>query len=256
MENEKLEIKVESGVQELKLIKGDALPNFKPRKGIVIVGVIGLPLAHLEKPSITRRHFMNETRMASALEKGKLSVINESFLVIDREEMIIEFIEHAGLEIQSNYKGCLSLNPDFKKWEINTGVSYTSVSLANFIKMNRSSFENKTVAMKLVSELLNFEAKVNKEVELKADERANRRVLLAQTVTTNLPEGFKLKLPIFKGEETQVFEVQIGIDPIDLSCTLISPEVNDIINDVKNSIINIQKDAIAALHPNLRIFEK
>lgn len=109
--------------------------------------------------------------------------------------------------------------------------------------------------MRLVSELMGFEAKINKEVEAKADERANRRVLLAQTVTTNLPESFKMKIPIFKGQPEQIIEVEIGIDPVDLSCLLVSPEANDIITEVKNSIIDEQLAEISKLHPSLRIFE-
>lgn len=38
-----------------------------------------------------------------------------------------------------------------------------------------------------------------KEMELSDDKRGNRRALVAQTVESNLPESFKIELPIFKG---------------------------------------------------------
>src|SRR5690606_9546607 len=111
-------------------------------------------------------------------------------------------------------------------------VTYTALQLADKIRMNRSFFENKSDAMRLVSELREFEAKVNKEVESKADGRANRRVLLAQTVTTNVPESFRMNVPVFKGLGKVAIEVEIGIDPYDLSCRLISPGANDHIHEV------------------------
>lgn len=251
MENNiKLEILGDN--KELILRTGDAPDNFKVRKGIRVSGTIGLPLAHLEK--ITSTLFESQHRLF--LSPGDMMVVDESYLTIDRDKMVIVFVEQAGKEFESSYTGKLAFDPDFLSFGINNNeVSYSPLKLAEKIKMSRSFFENKSDAMRLVSDLINFEAKVNKEVEAKADERANRRVLLAQTVNTNLPENFRMKVPIFKGELAQIVEVEIGIDPIDLSCRLISPEVNDFINETKNNILDYQKDAIAKLHPGLRIFE-
>lgn len=230
--------------------EGAAPENFKVRKGLTVTGTIGVPLVHLAKETLTQLADDRET-----LSPGENNVINESYLTVDRDKMEIVFVEFAGKEYESRYIGRLVLGPDFEKFGINQNKSYTPLELAELIKMNRSFFESKTEAMKLVSELRNFEAKVNREVEAKADDRANRKVLLAQTVSTNVPDGFKLKLPIFKGADPKVFEVEIGIDPMDLSCRLISPEANDIVNDTKNDIIDDQKTKIQELHEGLRVFE-
>ncbi len=247
----KNEFKIESKDGEIIVRTGEAPENFKVRQSITVSGQIDLPFQHLSKHTYTERDYCELKNLDSEND----DVIKISYLTIDRDQMVIVFREHAGLEYESNYTGKLLINPDFKKFGINDYVTYTPLKLAETIKMNRSFFENKTEAMKLVSELMGFEAKVNKEVEAKADERANRRVLLAQTVSTNIPEAFKMKLPIFKGAEAIEFEVEIGIDPIDLSCRLISPEVNDIINETKNEVIDEQKELIKGLHPDLRIFE-
>lgn len=230
--------------------EGAAPENFKVRKGLTVTGTIGVPLVHLAKETLTQLADDWET-----LSPGEINVINESYLTVDRDKMEIVFVEFAGKEYESRYIGRLVLSPDFEKFGINQNKSYTPLELAELIKMNRSFFESKTEAMKLVSELRNFEAKVNREVEAKADDRANRMVLWAQTVSTNVPDGFKLKLPIFKGADPKVFEVEIGIDPMDLSCRLISPEANDIVNDTKNDIIDDQKTKIQELHEGLRVFE-
>lgn len=250
MENKKLNVTLGGDNNEIIWREGTAPENFKVRKGLKVEGTITVPLRHLEKETLTEREFGTDY-----LKPQSKDVINESYLTVDRDKMAIEFVEFAGKEHESRYIGKLVLNPDFEKFGINQNESSTPLQLAELIKMNRSFFESKTEAMKLVSELRGFEAKVNREVEAKADDRANRKVLLAQTVTTNIPEGFKLKLPIFKGAEPVTFEVEIGIDPHDLSCRLISPEANDIVNDTKNEIIDGQLAEISELHPGLRIFE-
>lgn len=247
MSNEQVKINVEPVDGELVLRTGKATENFKVRKPIQIVGTIGIALSQLSKKSTT----MLEDE-ALSLE----SYIDESYLTVDRDAMIIEFVENAGKDYESVYSGKLTFDSDFEKFGINkAAVSYTPMKLAEMIKMNRSFFEQKTEAMRLVSVLMGFEAKVNKEVEAKDDGRANRRILRAQTVTTNIPEGFTMKLPIFKGQPSKSVAIEIGIDPNDLSCRLISPEVNDYIIETKNEIIDGQISEIQKLHPELRIFE-
>jgi len=250
MSEEKYNISLLDGQNTLTILHGEARPNFEIRKPILISGAIGVPFSHLEKNSIT---IISDDRFSIDLDCD--NTIGQSYLLVDREKMQISFVENAGTEYESRYIGQLSFSKDFKIWNINTDESLTPLRLAEKIKMSRSFFESKTEAMRLVSTLMNFEANVHKEVEAKADERANRKVLIAQTVTTNLPEAFKLKLPVFKGEDAFVFEVEIGIDPIDLSCRLISPEVNDFVIGFKNEIIDKQIAAIKELHENLRIFE-
>lgn len=236
---------------ELIVRTGEAKPNFKVRKGIDVSGNIEVPLRHLEKLTATE---LDDD--AIVLQSGKESIIIESYLTVDRDAMQIGFKENAGKEYESRYLGTLALDTDFLGFGINdASVTYTTLQLAEKIKMNRSFFEKKTDAMRLVSELRGFEAKVNKEVEAKVDDRANRRVLLAQTVTTNIPESFKMNIPVFKGQGKVILDVEVGIDPYDLSCRLISPEVNDHIHEIKNQVIDEQLDAIRDLHPELRIFE-
>lgn len=151
-------------------------------------------------------------------------------------------------------KGVLKLHPDLLKFKINGQKSYSTIELADFIKMNRHYFENKEIAMKLVSELRNFEGKVNKELELKADNRANTRALIHQTVESNLPEGFILNLPVFVGQGKVRLPVEIYITS-DFSCSLISPDLKQLIDEETKVIIDGELSKIRVLHPDLKIFE-
>ena len=80
-------------------------------------------------------------------------------------------------------------------------------------------------------------------------------MLIAQVVESNIPETFKLDMPIFKGTEKQLFEVEININAGDFSCTLISPQVNDYITEIKNTLIDNELKDINSFFPNLKIFE-
>lgn len=250
--NEKINITLQEGQKEVIVRQGAALPPFKVRDGIEVFGTISVPKEHLTKPSGTDFN-------VEFLKLG--DYLEESFLLVKRDDKKLVFIENAGKEYESKYEGTLALDSNFKALGINDAdVSYTPLQLAEKLKLYRSFFETKTEAMKLVSILRDFEAKVNQEVEAKADERANRKVLLQQTVTTNIPEGFKLKIPVFKGFPSEVLEVEIGIDPMNLNCRLLSPEANDFVFEKTNEVIDAELAAINqflnGFGLSLRIFEQ
>ena len=242
-----IEIKSENGIMEIVSREGKAVelaPLFP--KGNEIKGTIGLPSEHLGK---------SPKSLVKTKDGETDAPLANSYVKIDRENMSIEYVEDSGYPWTNTYIGVLEFDERFKRFTINDGTSYTPFELSELIKMNRSFFETKDKAMKLVSQLRKFKAKVDKQVESEQDERANKKMLYAQAVETNIPEGFKLTLPIFKGEKPEKFEVEISIDANDLSCRLVSPEANDIVESTRDNIITGEIDKIQGLHPELRIFE-
>ena len=121
--------------------------------------------------------------------------------------------------------------------------------------MNRSLFADKNTAMKLVSELKNFKAKVNKQVEESENDRGNRRLLMDRVVDSNIPEAFDLIMPIFKGQPKSKFTVEVIINGIDMSCTLLSPDAKELIDETRSKLINEQVELIRAVSPELPILE-
>jgi hypothetical protein len=197
--------------------------------------------------------------------------INSAFEYLSKKVVKPEIIEHSKLEFcydklyidlyydarQRNpdvIQGKLKLHPDLEKFNINSGKSYSTFELFDFIKMNRHYFENKEYAMKLVSELRNFEGKVNRDLEAKADERGNKKVLINQVVESNIPSGFFLELPIFVGQEKTRLEVEININS-SFECFLISPDLKQLIDQESKSILDEQLEKIKALYPELKVFE-
>ncbi|WP_281681852.1 hypothetical protein [Zunongwangia profunda] len=251
---DKVNLQVSEKTQELIVRTGTAEPVAEFRKGIEINGTLSVPRIHLENPP---KWLTNKSIISASIseETNADSVLSFSYLKVNRENGTILFVEDAGNQWQNKYQGKLELHPDFEKFGINTGKSYTTFELASIIKMNRTLFETKDKAMILVKILRNFKGKVDKDLENADDGRGNRKILINQIVESNIPESFNLHLPIFKGYEKQTIEIEIEIDANDMSCRLISPEANDYVSETKDALIDAEIEQIRSLFSALRIFE-
>ena len=180
---------------------------------------------------------------------------DSSFVIFSREGMTIALRCDENDPLGTQIEGKLQLSEEFEKFEINTGNYKTNFELAELIKMNRVYFENRNQAMKLVTELQNFKAKVDKEIEQSNNNRGDRRLLLNQIVQHNLPESFNLCLPIFKGQPWQTIQVEVYVNPADLTCTLVSPEANDFMQMARDGIMNTVLSRIREAAPEIVIIE-
>lgn len=236
MQPKDLNITVENGIKTLEVLTGAALEPKEPQQ-VVIFGTLDAPLKWLEK-------------RITEIEQKK------AFVAVDREEMSIQLVIDENNHYRTEIKGQLQLHHVFLKFGINQGQYLTPIEMSEFIKMNRSYFDNKQAAMELVSLLRNFRAKVNKDVEAEVDLRkGDKRLLLAQKIESNLPEAFTIKVPIFKGGEPVEIECETYFNPDDLTCTLVSPEANDMIEQTKDGEIDTVIDGIRKVAPDIAVIE-
>jgi hypothetical protein len=164
---------------------------------------------------------------------------------VNREKMSITLVINEDDSLtRGKVVGKLELHPDFKKFKINSGETWNPFDLSDLIKMNRSFFSSKEVAMKLVSQLRDFKAKVNKITDAFKDDKANYEVRKAQAVESNLPDMFSINLPIFKGQSKQNIPIEINIHPESLACQLCSPDANDLASEFKDSAIDSQLERL------------
>lgn len=177
-------------------------------------------------------------------------------ILVNREELYIKLQCNENNYYGTLIAGYLELSPEYKKFGVNEGEYITHFEMAELIKMNRSYFENKTEAMKLVTELQNFKAKVDKEIEDCDNKRGDRRLLVNQAVQHNLPAAFNLIVPLFKGGEKQTIEVEVYVNPADFTCTLVSAEANDLVEELRNKEIDAVLDRIKECCPDIVIIEQ
>jgi hypothetical protein len=235
MEN-KLNITVEKENAVVTILNGTAEAVFHPKSIEVKGGAINTVHEYLSKKVVVDE------------------VIEHSKIEFCYDKLYINLLYDARQRNPDVIQGSLKLHPDLEKFNINSGKSYSTFELADFIKMNRHYFENKEYAMKLVSELRNFEGKVNRDLEAKADERGNKRALINQVVESNIPSSFYLEVPVFVGQEKIRLEVEVSINA-SFECSLISPDLKELIDLKSKEILGLELDLIRRLHPELKIFE-
>lgn len=224
------------GCGEIIIREGKAVEVHEPVK-VKIVGNIDAPARWLE------------TRFDCLKEKT-------CYVIVNREDMNILLRCNENNHYGTSVLGSLELSPEIKKFNINGGKYITNFEMAELFKMNRSHFENKSEAMKLVSELQNFKAKVDKELENSNNNRGDRRMLINQAVEHNLPEAFKLVIPVFKGTAKQTIEVEVYVNPSDFTCTLVSPEANDLIEEMRDTEMDAVIERIKERCPDIVIIEQ
>lgn len=215
---------------------GEALPLKEP-KAVSIDGTIDAPARWVEKRK-------DDIKQADA------------HIIVDRDHMSITLNIDENSAYSDQIKGTLTLSSEMQEFGINTGEYMSCFDMSDRIKQLRSYFETQQEAMKLVSELRNFKAKIDKELELSDDKRGNQRILKSQFVESNLPKDFKIQLPIFKGMKKETIQVEVEINQNDLSCTLVSPEAHDIVIQQRDVHMDAVIDRIKDAAPTIVIIEQ
>lgn len=246
MENENIKITLlpEDGVSQLIIREGAAekLIDPKPPVKINITGILNSPLEFLTK----------------RLNSGQFNILLCQLLV-NREKLTLNLIINENDEYQKgSITGKLEFNTKYKEFGINTGKVWTPTDLGLFIKMNRSFFADKSVAMKLTTELMNFKATVDNKIERSLKESGDRTDNFSQVVNSNLPPSFKIFMPIFKGHPSEELEVETfaQINGRDVAFILISPGANESLENIRDSAIDIVLEDIKATAPDLVIIEE
>ena len=229
------EMNIEDG-KDIVIRCGDALPLQEP-KYVSIHGTIDAP--------------------ARWVEKRKDDIVSaDAHVLVDRDRMTITLNTDENSAYMDQIVGTLTISTEMQEFGINTGEYMSCFDMADRIKQLRTYFETQQEAMKLVTELRSFKAKSDKEMELSDDKRGNQKIMRAQKVESNLPKSFKVKMPIFKGTEERTFEVEVEINPNDLSCTLVSPDAHDIVVQERDSQMNAVLGRIGEAAPNIVIIEQ
>jgi len=236
--NEELARRIMAGEipSDITIREGEALPLQEPEK-VRLKGQITAPALWLEK------------RVDTIEQK-------QAFVLISREGFLITLRIDETNHYFTEISGKLELSDEMKKFAINTGEYIGAFDMADKIKAYRSYFTSQADAMKLVAELRNFKAKIDKEIEASDDKRGNARFLRSQIVESNLPKSFKLEIPIFKGQPKKTIEVEVEINPDNLQCTLVSPEANDTVLQERDNIMNDEISKIKETAPDIVIIEQ
>ena len=246
-ENKKVVVNLPEGTTqaEITVREGAASRVLDPKAPVKIdlSGVIGAPVEFLEK-RLSEADQINPKRC---------------HVLVDREKVCITLVTNENDEYTTGrVVGRLSQHPKFSEFGINTGKGWEPNELGQFFKMNRAFFPDKTANMKLVTELKNFEATVNSKVEKQKSEKGDFKDNYSGVVMSNLPEAFTLQIPISKGMPAETIEVEFyaSVNGRDVTLQLVSPGACQLLEDLRDRIIDVQVARIRELSPEIAIIEQ
>ena len=224
MSEEKIAINIESFQgNELIIREGTALPLTHP-KPLKISG------------RITNAYEYYEHR------KSEINALNSHVLVDYRKFEITIFHNDTSATSEHNISGKLIFNPDLVKFCINEEKEYTDSQLIKLLRFSRRFFKDTSVFDSIYNALVNFSARVQKDVNKTNDFRGNTlNSLLTSISGHSVPESFILNIPIFEGFEPQEFQVKILLqDNNGLKFWLESTELFEMIATQSEQIIQTE----------------
>ena len=157
-----------------------------------------------------------------------------------------------------NVCGTLKLSKVFQSFGINTDKQWEPEQLGQFLKLNRTYFVSREENMKVVNALKTFDAKVNQSVQRETKENGNKAFSFRQAVDSNIPETFKLCLPVLSGGSPMEIDVETyaTIDGAHVSIALQSPGANDIVEDIRQNYISNMIEKLREVAPEIVIIEQ
>lgn len=235
-------VNLPQGQDTITILQGTA-PAQLDKKAPVKIGITGTvyaPLNFLEK----RVGDIDQHKAHILVCRDKLQIL----LVINEDE---EYTRGQVL-------GQLAFSEIFMKLGINSGKAWIPEQLGQFLKLNRSFFVDRNENMNVVSALKSFSAKVDQELKRETNEKGNRSMVFSQIVNSNIPDKFKLRIPIFSGGSTEEIEVETyaTIDGTDVMIHLQSAGANDVVEETKANVIDDVLGSIREIAPGIVIIEQ
>ena len=167
--------------------------------------------------------------------------INKAVILVDRDKMTITLQENPSCFYGNEITSKLVISSEITKLGINSDKAYSNHDLANLLRMNRGLLSDKSGSMKLISGLKNLKVKAEKLVESANDNRGSisekREIAIKEC---SIPTVIQFEIPVFKGSEKQMIDVELDINPMNYDISLISPQLNDIVETTKNSILDTE----------------
>lgn len=245
METEKLQINLPEGVAEITIREGAAVKVLDPKAPIKVnlSGIIGVPFEFLSK-RISESNQIDQKRC---------------HIIVDREKVLITLVTSEDNEYQTGrVAGKLEIHPKFKEFGINQAKAWEPKQLGDFFRTNKVFFPDKQENAKLVTDLKNFKAKVNANMEKSKQDNGSMNVSYSQVVDSNLPGSFKASIPVFKGMGNFELEVEVlaDVNGMDVSLMLICPAAVQLLEELRNQVIDEQIAKFRELAPEIAIIEQ
>lgn len=181
----------------------------------------------------------NEGYLHQAVDKNKVVV------TVNKDEWWISMELDPNNHFGTVITGTLEISKELEVFGINKNVKFTREALVQLVKMNRLSFDKLDQQDIILKSVMSFSAKAFTELKQESDFRGNKDIAMKKTVETGILSDFTLSIPVFKGQDTETFRVEICLDVTDGGARFWfeSVELNDLIRTKIDIIFNEQLKA-------------
>jgi hypothetical protein len=208
MENINLRLESIQG-NEIIIREGEALKPVPPKK-IELTGDIKTVTEFIGKrkalaiAGISGAQYIEPTRAVVEVDKIKRTIT----LSLDPENI-------NGTVVTAK----LEPNPDLEQFHINGKKQFSQRELINLLKFSRLYFEDFGKHGDLLKAYTAFTAKTYTDLANDSDSRGNKNFGFTKKVETGLPATFIMNMPVFKGQESRRFMVEICLDVTDAAAS-------------------------------------
>lgn len=222
----------------LTILEGKVLEPKHPVP-IKIAGHITAPTEFLKK------RFRDRLDMASSPNNGNILQkvdVAAAVLIVDEDKMSITLRLDPEHPFGTEITGTLEFTSYLEGFHINTPKQFSRPELTKLLRFWKQLFRDEDKYEELLRAYQVFDFKALIEAGQADDTRGNKNHTISKKLTTNLPESFVLRLPIFKGQKPEEFRVEICIDTTEGSAkfTFESPELSALIDQRKIEIFEEQ----------------
>jgi hypothetical protein len=161
---------------------------------------------------------------------------SHSIVIVDIENGVIQLAINPSNKYTPSITGQLVLSKEIEQFKINTNKKYDRNDLLKLVRFNAYQIEN---SKRLIEELQKLNIKASIESKNVKDSRGNVDKSLLKTIVSEIPESFVINIPIFKGQPSLKFRVDIIMETTDASVEfwLESTELHALIAETKATII-------------------
>lgn len=226
------------GGDAVTILEGKTLDP-KPPVKIAVTGHITAPAEFLKKRFRDRIDAGANPNNGHVLQKVD---IKSAILVVDEDKLTISLLMDPENPYGTEIIGRLEYTPYLDGFHINTDKQFSRPELTKLLRYSRLLFRDEDKYEELLKAYQTLDLKAFIEARQEDDTRGNKNYSLSKKVSTNLPESFVLRLPIFKGQRPEEFRVNICIDTTEGSArfNFESPELKEIIDQRKIEIFEDQ----------------
>jgi len=222
------------------------LNKLEAKDGVLTIQHQTLPTPHLETLHEVESVNLEGTISAPAnwytKRKAQTDNLKSNVTYNFREREITLVTKEDFSNLGYSITGKLIINPAIKMLGINEEKTFFVGELVKHLRKNKFYFAEESEWKKIIDGLQNFSANVNQEIKKISTNNGNMEDLTKITMKSNLELTFKLAMPVFIGEKTETFPVEIACDATSTSIKfwLESPDLIMLLDQNTQGIINAE----------------